>query len=79
MAKKQDTGMGELLELLKNHPHLIDAIGADTARVSRLLKSNAARRLVRGVDVSAAATPTLHVEVHDGSYTKIFKCLKRSN
>lgn len=51
--KKNDKGMGELLELLKTHPELMSALVFDPTSIKRLLKSKAARRLVLGVDTRA--------------------------
>jgi hypothetical protein len=51
--KKNDNGMGELLDLLKTHPELISALVFDPVSIERLLKSKAARRLVLGVDTRA--------------------------
>jgi hypothetical protein len=51
--KKKDKGMGELLELIRTRPELISALVFDPKSVKRLLRSKAARRLVRGVNVRA--------------------------
>jgi hypothetical protein len=51
--KKNDNGVGELLDLLKTHPELISALVFDPVSIKRLLKSKAARRLVLGVDTRA--------------------------
>jgi hypothetical protein len=51
--KKNDKGVGELLELLKTHPELISALVFDPVSIKRLLKGKAARRAVLGVDVRA--------------------------
>ena len=51
--KKNDKGMGELLDLLKIHPELISALVFDPANIKRLLKSKGARKLVIGVDTRA--------------------------
>jgi hypothetical protein len=44
--KNNDNGMGELLCLLRAHPELIEALVFDATRVRRLLRSQAARRLI---------------------------------
>jgi hypothetical protein len=79
-AKKKAAGMGELLGLLETHPHLVHALIFDHAKVRRLLKSPAARRLLRGVD--AAATPRFSIDVYDGSDVAHpivnFSCRKRT-
>jgi hypothetical protein len=54
--KKNDNGVGELLDLIKTHPELISALVFDPASVKRLLKSTSARRLVPGVDTRAFLT-----------------------
>jgi hypothetical protein len=51
--KKNDNGMGELLELLKSRPGLISALVFDPVSIKRLLRSKAARRLIKGVDTRA--------------------------
>jgi hypothetical protein len=51
--KKNDNGVGELLDLLKTHPELISALVFDPVSMKRVLKSKAARRLVLGADVRA--------------------------
>jgi hypothetical protein len=51
--KKNDKGIGELLDLLKTHPELISALVFDPVSIKRLLKSKSARRLVLGVDTRA--------------------------
>jgi hypothetical protein len=51
--KKNDKGMGELLDLLKTHPELISALVFDPESIKRLLRSKAARQLVLGVDTRA--------------------------
>src|SRR5579862_2325161 len=51
--KKKDKGMAELMRLLTTHPALISALVFDPASVKRLLRSKAARELVRGVNVRA--------------------------
>ncbi len=51
--KKNDKGMGELLDLLKTHPELISALVFDPHSIERLLRSKAARQLVLGVDTKA--------------------------
>jgi hypothetical protein len=48
--RKQDPGMGALLDLLKGRPELVHALIFDHVQVKRLLKSRAARILVPGVD-----------------------------
>lgn len=48
--KKNDNGLGELLELLKTHPELIKELVFDPTSIKPLLRSKAARRLVLGVD-----------------------------
>jgi hypothetical protein len=48
VAKKQ--GMGELLGVLKTHPHLVHALVFNPTSVNNLLKSRKARQLAAGVD-----------------------------
>ncbi|HTV52299.1 MAG TPA: hypothetical protein VME21_14015 [Steroidobacteraceae bacterium] len=50
---RNDNGVEELLELLKSHPELVSALVLDASRLKRLLKSEAAKRILRGVDVKA--------------------------
>lgn len=79
-AKKQDTGMRELLDLLKTHPHLMHALGVDPAKVNRLLKSDAARQLTSGVDPGPDAILFVTVQDPSNKYGPVaFRCLKRSN
>ena len=49
-TRDADEGLLELLQLLEDHPDLVRAIVFDTAKVRRLLRSSAARRLASGVD-----------------------------
>ena len=49
--KKIDKAMGELLTLLKTHPQLVHSLVFNPKEVKRLLKSAAAKKLVRGVDM----------------------------
>jgi hypothetical protein len=49
--KKNDRGMGELLELLRTHPELITTLVFDARKLRRLLRTQEARRLLLGVDV----------------------------
>jgi hypothetical protein len=51
--KKNDKGMGELLELLKTQPQLMCALVFDPESIKRLLGTKLARRLVLGVDTKA--------------------------
>jgi hypothetical protein len=51
--KKNDKGIGELLDLLKARPELISALVFNPEGIKRLLRSKAARRLVLGVDTRA--------------------------
>ena len=53
MKKNKDRGLAELLELLRARPDLIDALVFDPARVKRLLKQKAARRMVLGASTRA--------------------------
>ena len=53
VIKKKDTGMGELLGLLKTRPHLVHALLVDHRSVMRLLQSKAARRLVPGLNAKS--------------------------
>jgi len=48
--RRGERGLRELLKLLGSHPELANAIVFDPARVKRLLKTQAARRLLVGVD-----------------------------
>jgi hypothetical protein len=48
--KKNDNGLGELLALLKAHPELMKELVFEPTKITSLLRSNAARRLVLGVD-----------------------------
>jgi hypothetical protein len=59
-ARKQETGMGELLGLLKTHPHLVRALGLSPAKVKRLLKGAAAPRLL------ATGDERFVIEVYEG-------------
>jgi hypothetical protein len=81
-AKKKDPGMGELLGLLRTQPHLVRALIFDHAKVKRLLKSAAARRLIAGVDATTDPTPRFSIEVNDGTDDQhpvvSFKCLRRT-
>jgi hypothetical protein len=72
--KKNDKGMGELLDLLKTHPELISALVFDPASIKRLLRSKAARQLVLGVDTRAFLSYVAGPE--DGG--PIALCLKRT-
>ena len=47
--KKNDNGMQEVLNLLKARPKLIRSIVFHPERITRLLRSKEARRLIRGV------------------------------
>jgi hypothetical protein len=80
-TKKKDAGMGELLGLLRTQPHLVRALIFDHAKVKRLLKSAAARRLIPGVD-AMTDIPRFRIEVNDGSDPTTpfvsFKCLRRT-
>jgi hypothetical protein len=78
-AKKQaakDTGMRELLDLLKDRPHLVRALIFDRAKVGRLLRTKAGRALLAAADPD---DPQVVGVVKDGSYYLSFRCLKRSN
>jgi hypothetical protein len=48
--KKNDNGLGELLALLKAHPELMKDLVFEPTKITTLLRGNAARRLVLGVD-----------------------------
>ena len=77
VKKKKDTGMGELLGLLRTRPHLVHALIFDHGKVTRLLRSNEARRLIPGVD--ARRTLQNHVaKGHHGGSIGIVGCIKRS-
>jgi hypothetical protein len=54
--KKNDNGIGELLDLLKTHPEFIRDLVFDSTRIKRFLKGRAARRLAGGVDPTDPAT-----------------------
>jgi hypothetical protein len=47
--KNNDSGIEELLEVLKTNPEIISALVFDPDSVKRLLNSKAARKLVLGV------------------------------
>jgi hypothetical protein len=47
---KNDKGLEELLELLRTHPELIKELVFDRTSIQLLLKTEAARQLVLGVD-----------------------------
>ena len=49
-VKKKDKGMGALLELLRGRPELVHAVIFNHARVKRLLKGKAAKKLALGVN-----------------------------
>ena len=53
-VKRKDTGLAELLGLLKAHPHLVHTLVVDRKRVRSLLKSKAARRLIPGANARKA-------------------------
>ena len=48
--KKNDNGLGELLALLKDHPELMKELVFEPTKITTLLRSKPARRLVLGVD-----------------------------
>jgi hypothetical protein len=49
-VKKKDKGMGALLEVLRGRPQLVHAVIFNHARVKRLLKGTAAKKLTLGVN-----------------------------
>ena len=48
--RRNDGGLRELLRVLRKHPELAKAVVFDPERVSRLLRTPEARRLLVGVD-----------------------------
>jgi hypothetical protein len=72
--KKKDTGLDELLALLKRKPELIKEIVFDPDAITRLLRNKTARRLVRGVAPNAFLT---YVAAPEDGYP-IAQCLQRT-
>lgn len=72
--KKKHKGIGELLELLKARPELVNALVFDPASVKRLLKGKTARRLILGVDTRAF----LRRALGSGAGGPIALCLQRT-
>jgi len=60
--RRSDGGLRELLNLLRRHPELANALVFDPARVRRLLRTQAARELLVGVDAG-----TLLMSVSDST------------
>jgi len=48
---EHDNGMSELLELIKEHPEIINGVVFNATSILNLLASDAAKGLVLGVDV----------------------------
>jgi hypothetical protein len=78
-AKKKDTGIEELIDLLEAHPRLVRELIFDPAKVKRLLKSPAGRRLIPGVDFDE---PEFTIEAYNSpnpsSPYVLYFCRKRT-
>jgi len=76
VVKKKDTGMGELLGLLKTQPHLVHALVVDHKKVRRLLKSREARRLIPSDDARNAVEKRVLDAGFHGGVAMIPGCLR---